>query len=71
MVVLTVRQQEVLQFLRRYISREGMPPTQMEIAQAFGFTQKTTAQHLRLMAAKGDTGTSSRPFAGNPSEALC
>lgn len=53
MAVLTVRQQEVLQFVRRYIAYEGMPPTQAEIAQAFGFTQKAAAQHLRLMAAKG------------------
>lgn len=43
----------MLRFLRRYIAREGMPPTQTEIAQAFGFTQKAAAQHLRLMAAKG------------------
>lgn len=53
MIRLTARQQEVLRFLQRFIAHEGMPPTQAEIAQAFGFTQKAAAQHLRLMAAKG------------------
>lgn len=51
--MLTARQQQVLEFLQRYIAREGLPPTQSEIADAFGFTQKAAAQHLHLMAAKG------------------
>lgn len=51
--MLTARQQEVFEFLQRFINREGMPPTQSEIAEAFGFTQKAAAQHLHLMAAKG------------------
>lgn len=51
--MLTARQQEVYDFLKRYIAREGLPPTQTEIAEAFGFTQKAAAQHLHLMAAKG------------------
>lgn len=51
--MLTGRQEQVLEFLRDYMAREGMPPTQKEIADAFGFTQKAAAQHLRLMAAKG------------------
>lgn len=51
--MLTARQQEVYDFIRRYIAREGLPPTQTEIAESFGFTQKAAAQHLHLMAAKG------------------
>jgi len=51
--MLTARQRQVYEFLKRYIAREGLPPTQAEIAEAFGFTQKAAAQHLHLMAAKG------------------
>ncbi len=51
--MLTARQRRVYEFLKRYIAREGLPPTQAEIAEAFGFTQKAAAQHLHLKAAKG------------------
>src|SRR5438105_727726 len=50
---LTARQQQVVDFLRDYTAREGMPPTQAEIAGRFGFTQKAAGDHLRLIAAKG------------------
>jgi len=50
---LTGRQQQILDFLREYLAREGMPPTQAEIAARFGFTQKAAGDHLKLIAAKG------------------
>jgi len=50
---LTARQQQIVDFLRQYLARQGMPPTQAEIAARFGFTQKAAADHLKLIAAKG------------------
>ncbi|MDB5978291.1 MAG: repressor LexA [Nevskia sp.] len=50
---LTGRQQQIVDFLRQYQAREGMPPTQAEIAARFGFTQKAAGDHLKLIAAKG------------------
>ena len=50
---LTGRQQQIVDFLREYLAREGMPPTQAEIAARFGFTQKAAGDHLKLIAAKG------------------
>jgi repressor LexA len=50
---LTGRQQQIVDFLRQYLAREGMPPTQAEIAARFGFTQKAAGDHLKLIAAKG------------------
>lgn len=52
-MLLTPRQQQVVDFLRDYAAREGMPPTQAEIASRFGFTQKAACDHLKLIAAKG------------------
>jgi repressor LexA len=52
-MILTPRQQQVVDFLRDYAAREGMPPTQAEIASRFGFTQKAACDHLKLIAAKG------------------
>lgn len=52
-MLLTARQQQVVDFLRDYAAREGMPPTQAEIASRFGFTQKAAGDHLKLIAAKG------------------
>jgi repressor LexA len=51
---LTDRQQEILDFLRDYQQREGVPPTAQEIAQAFGFQAVRAAQkHLQALEAKG------------------
>ncbi len=50
---LTGRQRQIVDFLRQYQAREGMPPTQAEIAVRFGFTQKAAGDHLKLIAAKG------------------
>lgn len=53
-MVLTPRQSEILAFLRRRISEDGMPPTRAEIAAAFGFRVAASAEeHLRALARKG------------------
>jgi repressor LexA len=50
---LTSRQTEVLAFIRRHITEQGMPPTRAEIVAAFGFRSLTAAEdHLRALARK-------------------
>lgn len=54
MKILTPRQQSILDFIRERISIDGLPPTQIEIAKAFGFSQARSADdHLRAIEAKG------------------
>jgi len=54
MVVLTPRQQEVLDFIRNTLEALGAPPTRAEIARAFGFASANAAEeHLRALAKKG------------------
>jgi len=51
---LTVRQQQILDFIRDFIRAEGMPPTRIEIADALGFRSPNAAEdHLRALARKG------------------
>ncbi len=51
---LTTRQARILDFVKRQIQREGMPPTLSEICGKFGFSvPATAAQHLKAIAAKG------------------
>ena len=51
---LTVRQQQILDFIRNIIQKTGMPPTRVEICQAFGFRSPTAAEdHLKALAHKG------------------
>lgn len=50
---LTVRQREVLAFIRSFLDRHGMPPTVREIAQRFGFTARAAFDHLRALERKG------------------
>lgn len=51
---LTSRQQQILDFLRAHLAREGRPPTHEEIAAAFGFSQPRAAGfHLQALAQKG------------------
>ncbi|HNH93920.1 MAG TPA: repressor LexA, partial [Accumulibacter sp.] len=51
---LTVRQQEVLDFIRNTMEVLGAPPTRAEIANAFGFASHNGAEeHLRALARKG------------------
>jgi len=54
METLTRRQSEVLDLIRRHISRRGSPPTRAEIARALGFRSANAAEcHLRALARKG------------------
>ncbi|KAF7599850.1 MAG: repressor LexA [Candidatus Dactylopiibacterium carminicum] len=51
---LTRRQQDILDFIREQIARNGMPPTRAEISAAFGFASPNAAEsHLRALASKG------------------
>jgi repressor LexA len=51
---LTDTQRRLLEFLREHIARQGYPPSQLEIARAFGFRQNRSARyHLEALAAAG------------------
>ncbi len=51
---LTLRQSEILDFIRDTLESEGRPPTRAEICTAFGFRSPNAAEsHLRALAAKG------------------
>ncbi len=51
---LTARQEEILRFIREFISEKSMPPTRAEIAGALGFRSANAAQeHLQALARKG------------------
>jgi repressor LexA len=51
---LTVRQQEILDWIRTRIEATGMPPTRAEIAAGLGFRTASSAEdHLRALAKKG------------------
>ena len=53
-MVLTQRQREVLNFIRRKISREKLAPTIREIARYFGFSSTGTVRdHLLALSKKG------------------
>jgi repressor LexA len=52
--VLTPRQAEILDFIRRALVESGAPPTREEIAEAFGFRSLNAAeQHLQALQKKG------------------
>jgi len=51
---LTARQLEVLNFIRKALEENGLPPTRSEIAEALGFRSANAAEeHLRALARKG------------------
>ena len=51
---LTRRQSQVLDVIRRHITRHGVPPTRAEIADKLGFRSPNAAEdHLRALARKG------------------
>lgn len=51
---LTERQRKILQFLKRYVSRRGYPPTLREIAQNFRIKwTRGIEKHLRALEKKG------------------
>lgn len=53
-LMLTDRQQELLDFLRSYHSRTGLMPSTREIQEHFGFASQTAAvSHLRALEKKG------------------
>ena len=52
---LSDRQRAILAFIRDRIDLDGYPPTQVEIADAFGFKQNATANyHLRALEEAGE-----------------
>ena len=54
MTALTARQEQVLGFIRKHLSRFGRPPTRDEICRHFGFKSPNAAEcHLRALEAKG------------------
>jgi repressor LexA len=51
---LTPRQSEVLEFIQRFISETGMPPTRADMARELGFRSANAAEeHLRALERKG------------------
>ena len=57
MADLTVKQQRIVDFIRLRQEREGVTPTQAEIADHFGYgSRNAVAQHLRLIRQKGQLG---------------
>jgi repressor LexA len=50
---LTARQQEVLDFIRSFSAREGMPPTVREIGARFRVTPRAAFDHLSALERKG------------------
>ena len=55
---LTIRQKEVLEFIRSFISENRFPPTIREIAGFFGVSPKSAHDHVRAMEKKGFLGFS-------------
>ena len=54
MNALTPRQDQILQFIQRFLERTGYPPTRNEISAELGFRSANAAeQHLRALARKG------------------
>ena len=55
MKTLSDRQKNILAFLRERIAADGYPPTQLEIARAFGFQRNSTViYHLLALEAAGE-----------------
>lgn len=51
---LTIRQTEVLEFLRRFIGAKGYPPTMRDICRAFGWRSiQAASDHLQALKRKG------------------
>ncbi len=50
---LTSRQREVLEFMRSFGERHGVPPTVREIGERFHFTARAAFDHLRALERKG------------------
>lgn len=65
---LTLKQREVLEFMRGFQARHGAPPTVREIAHRFKVTPRAAFDHLRALERKG--ALQRRPSAGRTSRAL-
>jgi repressor LexA len=65
---LTGRQREVLNFMRGFQARHGVPPTVREIGERFRITPRAAFDHLRALERKGELQR--RPSAGRTSRAL-
>jgi len=65
---LTMKQREVLEFMRGFQARHGAPPTVREIAHRFKVTPRAAFDHLRALERKG--ALQRRPSAGRTSRAL-
>ena len=50
---LTARQREVLNFIRAFTTRNGVPPTVREIGEKFRVTPRAAFDHLRALERKG------------------
>ncbi len=50
---MTSRQREVLEFVRTFSERHGVPPAVREIADRFGFTARAAFDHLKALERKG------------------
>ena len=53
MKMLTVKQQNVLDFIREQVNRMGFPPSVREIAQSFEISTRAAYDHLRAIEKKG------------------
>ena len=52
--LLTARQAQILELIRRYINDTGYPPTRADIAAELGFKSANAAEeHLKALARKG------------------
>jgi len=50
---MTSRQRQVLEFMRGFTDRHGVPPAVREIAERFGFTARAAFDHLKALERKG------------------
>ena len=50
---MTARQRQVLEFMRSFTERHGVPPAVREIAERFGFTARAAFDHLKALERKG------------------
>src|ERR1700730_10423193 len=50
---MTARQREVLEFIRVFGERHGVPPTVREIGEKFDFTARAAFDHLKALERKG------------------
>jgi repressor LexA len=53
MIVMTERQEEILDFVREYQERERVSPSTRELARQFECSQPTALKHLQVLAKKG------------------